>query len=237
MLDLVLLYGWRTAVTITLMAYLAVDLWRLSRFGPAFAIQELTLGNGDAAQPLLLMRGRPTGLVELVCALLGLSADLRLEVTSTEFRVDRMSLKGFDTTYAPMHDLSSSRCGYYRAISLLLIALSLAFSAILQLLTAWGTVPPYQRLDALADAGPSAMVAATAAAVAYGFYELSKRMVVSVDAGGSKLALVAFKRNVVENVTIGMEQALDAVAVLNDAILKAAPPNTGSLAPFPGGVR
>ena len=236
MFDLVPLSSWRTTVTVALTAYLALDLWRLTRFGPAFAIQELTLGSGDPAQPLLVMRGRSSGLVQWACTLLGLSADIRLEVSSAEFRMDRMSLKGFDALYAPMHDLSSSRCGYYRAISLLLIALSIVCSAMLQLYTAWNTAEAYRRLDALGDAGPAAMFAAVAAAIAYGFYELSKRIVVSVETSGGEVARMAFKRNVIENVTIGMEQALEAVAVLNGAILKATPPHAGSLA-FSGGVR
>lgn len=229
--------SWQTVVIVSLAAYLAVDLWRLNRFGHAYTIQELTLGDRDGGQRLLLMRGRSSGLAQWLGTLLGLSADVRLEVTKAELSLERMSLFGFDAFYVPMHDLSSSRCGYYRAISLLLVALSLVVNALLQVTTAWIEVDPYARLAALTVAGRSAMISAVAAVVAYGLYGLSKRIIVSVETGGGVVSAVAFKRNVIENVTIGMEQALEAVAVLNDAMLTAGPPHGRGMTTHAGGVR
>jgi hypothetical protein len=218
-MDFVILQSARTAITIALGIYLALDLWRLNRAGPAFAIQQMRIE--PDAEKLLLLHGRPTGLQAWLFTRLGLEADARLELTEHDIRIERQSLKGFELFYAPTHDLSSSECEYYRAISFVMIAASLLIGGYLQLITAWQVDDPYQRQDALALAGTSTMLASVVALVAYWLFEISKRIIVSVETSGGEHKSIGLKRNVIDNVTVGLPESIKAIELLNLVILRA----------------
>jgi hypothetical protein len=220
MLEFVVFQSIRTAITIGLGFYLALDLWRLNRTGPALAIQQIRV-EPEGADRLLFLQGRQTGLLAWVYTRLGLEADVTLELTARDIRIERQSLKGFEVFYAPSHDLSSSWCGYYRAVSLVLIAVSLLVGGYFQLYTAWGLDDPYQRQTALAIAGPTAIGGSVAAVIAYWLFEISKRITVSVETSGGAREGIALKRNVIDNITVGLPESLIAVDVINKAILNA----------------
>lgn len=221
--ELVMLQSVRSAITIALGIYLALDLWRLNRAGPAFAVQKFQI-NLDNPRRLVVLEGRQTGLLGWLYTRLGLEGVARFELSSDDVRIERHSLKGFDVFYAPVHDLSCSSCGYYRAISLVLIAVSLVVGGYFELLTASRIDNPYQRQDALAIAGTTALVGSIAATIAYLLFELSKRITVVVETkGGAKMG-IALKRNVLENITVGIDESLQAVDVLNRVVLNANTP-------------
>lgn len=221
MLDLVIFQSIRTLVTIALAIYLAVDLWRLNRAGPALAVKEIDFDRQNPDR-IVVLHGRQTGILAWIYTRLGLEADARLELTARDIRVERQSLKGFSLQYAPTHDLSASTCGYYRAISLALVAVSLITGGFLQLYTAWGIENPYDRLHALELAGRASTIAAVFAVLAYALFELSKRMAVSVETTGGEKMGIALKRNVLDNVTIGLAESRQVATLLNRAILAAA---------------
>lgn len=220
MLEFAFFQAARNIVTMVLGIYLAFDLWRLNQAGPAFAVQQIHVDPQDPERHLLL-HGRQTGIIAWIYTRLGLEADVRLTLTAHDFRIERQSLKGFELQYAPVHDLSCSSCGYYRAVSLILIAVSLLVGGFLQLNTAWGIDNPYERLQALAVTGPTAMVSAVFAVIAYWLFEISKRMAVRVETKGGEKMGIALKRNVIDNITIGMAESQQAAAVLNQIILHA----------------
>jgi hypothetical protein len=219
MFELAIFQSVRTAITLALGVYLAFDLWRLNRAGPAFAIQQI-LTEPDGGR-LLVLQGRKTGFVAWIYTRLGLEADARLELTALDIRIERQSLKGFELFYAPTHDLSCSKCSYYRAVSFVLIAVALLLGGFMQLITAWQIDNPYARQNALAIVGTSTMSAAVGAIIAYWLFEVSKRIFVSVTTTGSKTESLALKRNVIDNVTVGLPESLRAVGILNKAILDA----------------
>lgn len=220
MLEFALFQSARTVITMALGIYLAIDLWRLNRTGPAFAVQKIFI-DPENRQRCLSLQGRQTGIVAWVYTRLGLEADARLELSAHDIRIERQSLKGFELLYAPAHDLSCSSCGYYRAVSLALIAVSLLVGGFMQLYTAWGLDNPYQRLQALSVTGPTAIAASIFAVVAYCLFEISKRMAILVETQGGEKMGIALKRNVIDNITIGISESRKAAAVLNTVILEA----------------
>lgn len=228
MFEMAMLQSVRTILTIALGIYLALDLWRLNRAGPAFAIRQMRISPEDP-EHLLLLHGRQTGLLAWVYTHLGLEADATLRLTANDISIERQSLKGFERFYAPIHDLSCSLCGYYRAVSLVLIAVSLLIGGYLQLYTAWSIADPYDKQTALGFAGVSTISGSVGAVVAYWLFEISKRMTVAVETKGGAKFGVALKRNVIENVTIGLPESLQAVAVLNKTILSGTPSVKASL--------
>lgn len=230
MLELAVFQSVRTMVTLALGVYLALDLWRLNRAGPAFAIQQIRID--DAGVRLLLLEGRQTGLLAWIYTRLGLEADARLELTAHDIRIERRSLKGFELFYAPVHDLSCSWCGFYRAVSLVLIAVALLVGGFTQLWTAWQIDDAYQRQLALSVTSTTALLASLGAVIAYWLFEISKRITVSVETTGGEQRGIALKRNVIDNVTIGLPDSLRAVDVLNRTILGAASPVVPSSAPL-----
>lgn len=214
--------AFRTGISILLLAYLGVDLWRMNKAGPSFAIQDIQIKPADETR-VVYLRGRRSGLIGWLQTLLGLEADARFEVTEHDLRIERHSLKGFEFFYAPMHDLSSSTCGYYRGVSFVLICISLLAGGYFQLFTAWLIDDAYARQAALSVSGRASAVAAIFAAVAYGLFEISKRITISVETTGGVVQSIAFKRSVIENVTIGLSEAREAVVVLNSVLLRARP--------------
>lgn len=218
-MDFLLFQSARMALTVILGAYLALDLWRLNRAGPAFAIQQLQID--PASERVLFLHGRGTGIRAWLYTRLGLDADARLELTEADIRIQRQSLKGFELFYAPTHDLSSSSCGYYRAVSLVLIAISLLVSGYGQLVTAWQLDNPYERQVGLEIAGNAAIFGSIAAVVAYWLFDISKRITISVETKGGLSRGIALKRNVIDNVTVGLPESVKAVDMLNQVILRA----------------
>ena len=212
-------------VSILLGVYLAIDLWWLNKFGPAFALQEVRTTphaqyRKEHDPKLVSLRGRRSGLIGWLLTQLRLEANATFEVTEKDLRIRRESLKGFDLFYVPMHDLSSSSCGYFRAISLLLLCISYLASGFIQLQAAWIIDDAYQQQAALSTAGTSCILAALAAAGAFWLFEVSKRITISVETSGGVQKTIAFKRSIIENVTIGLSQTLEAVSVLNELILR-----------------
>lgn len=233
MLELAMFQSFRTVLTLAMGVYLAVDLWRLNRAGPAFAIQQIRID--EASQRVLLLEGRQTGLLAWIYTRLGLEADARMEVTAHDIRIERRSLKGFELFYAPAHDLSCSSCGYYRAVSLVLIAVSLLVGGYMQLSTAWQIDDPYQRQQALSVTGTTTLLAAVGASIAYWLFEISKRITVTVETKGGAHGGIALKRNVIDNVTVGLPESIQAVDALNRIILGARLPVSISAEPVTAG--
>lgn len=220
MLEFAIFQSARTVITMVLGLYLAIDLWRLNQAGPAFAVKQIDIDPQNPERHIVL-HGRQTGILAWVYTRLGLEMDARLELSAQDIRIERQSLKGFELLYAPTHDLSASRCGYYRAVSLALIAVSLLVSGFLQLYTAWGIDDPYQRLQALSITGPTTLTASIVAVIAYALFEISKRMAVWVETQGGEKMGIALKRNVIDNVSVGLTESRHAAVVLNDVILRA----------------
>jgi hypothetical protein len=172
MLEFAVFQSARTAITIALGLYLAFDLWRMNRGGPALAIQKLQVEPNNPEQ-LVLLTGRQTGLLAWLYTHLGLEATTTLVVRQKDVRIERQSVKGFDLFYAPIHDVSCSECGYFRAVSFALIAVSLLLGGLVQLFTSWRIDDDYQRQAALAIAGPTVMYGSVFAVFAYWLFEIS----------------------------------------------------------------
>lgn len=182
--------------------------------GTAIVLKKFRINQSPAAGPALEIRGRGSGLVSWVLNLMHLEPEVDLFVTDTEISFRSPSLSGISHIYVPLGKVNVAICGYQRSI------LALAFG----ILFAWGFV--FYLLSALisnrSEASSNMAMALgfmVLAAVAALVYYLSKRIAIGVES--SSAFGVTFKRSVVENVSVDLPEALQAIAVVHSRILAA----------------
>jgi hypothetical protein len=215
-LDLLWWLGWLVP------ALFALEWWRLRGKGPALVLKEFQInrepGDGDA----ILVRGRPAGILAWLLTLLRIEPERVLRVTARDVTLELGGLYGFRSTFLRIEDVASATCGYYRAFSFLLLSVALLTLSAVSAFIAWSAdLDPYSRQAASTALTYVLGICLILAGAFYVVYALSKRVFVEIESSGGGRPGIAFKRSVIENTVIELDQALDLVEVLNNQVLSA----------------
>jgi hypothetical protein len=197
--------------------------------GPTLVLRRFDLQESPRDGVFLRIVGRPSGLWNWLLTLLRLENESILEVNRERFLVRKASLYGEIHDVVPLTGIASLNCGYSKPFHLLLIAAALL---LIGLFSALGT---------LADSQEIAEGVGLSAAVLFGFvllagifvvwYWLSRKLVIAVRSRGGDSHGLAFKPSVIENVSVDLKRALQAIGLINRKVLEAQPAPGTATAP------
>jgi hypothetical protein len=151
--------------------------------------------------------------------LFGLHPQTSFSVTNDEVARETVGPRGFEYLYAPLAEISSSRCLYYRAFWVLVLSLAFYLYGLITLFSAMVRTNDYERQRGLAEASYMLWPCLILGTASYIWYALSKRVLISVVARGDVGIGISFKRSIIENVGVELKKAIDAVDLMNARIL------------------
>jgi len=143
--------------------------------------------------------GRASGLTAWLLTVMGLDAETKLLVHKTKIVFKSASLSGELHQVVPMDSIASTHCGYSKPIILLFLGALIFIGGILL-----GQV----------------VVGLIIGGIIMLIYFLSKKTSIVLETSGGMQLSLSFKRSVIENVTIDMEQALKVIGIINNNIVK-----------------
>jgi hypothetical protein len=177
--------------------------------GPALVLKKFSINKAATGQTALVdIVGRQGGLISWFLTLIGLDTTSSLKVTSTDVSLKDSSLFGQQHSVVAISSISSVHCGYRKPFSYFFL------SAVCLLLGLGG---------AISGGGFAAFFGGIIlAAIFFVGYFLKKTLVIAVvPRGGDRTIGLPFKRSVVENVAVDIQQVELAVGIINSLVTKA----------------
>jgi hypothetical protein len=196
-----------------------IEWWRLRHAGPNLVLREFRVGSAETTGEFLYILGRRSGIIAWLLTLFGLHAQTSFSVTDDEVARETVGPSGFESLYAPLSEITASRCSYYRAFWVLVLSLAFYLYGLITLLLAVIQSNDYQRQRALAAASDILWPCLVCGTACYVWYTLSKRVLISVTARGDVGLGISFKRSIIENVGVELKKAVAAVDLMNARIL------------------
>jgi hypothetical protein len=159
------------------------------------------------------IEGRASGFLHWILHLFGLVFHTSLKVNDRELHLKSASAFKIIESIAPLASVSSTNCGYYKPFWMLLVACLLIVNGFVM---AFGFSRQYgiETHYTIAAAIPYWILSVVCLLA----YVLSKRIMISFEARGSKTFFLAFRRSVIENVAIDINFANKALIKLNELI-------------------
>jgi hypothetical protein len=203
-----------------------IELWRLRRSGPAVAIRQFRIEADSPSGEFIYVLGRRTGVIAWVLGLFGLEPQASFSVTRDEVARETVGAFGFESLYAPIVKVSGSNCSYYRAFSVLILSIAFYVFGLMNVLISAANSNDYTQQNALQGSSRWLWISLVCGTLCYGWYVISKRVILTVRAAGPIDLGIAFKPGIIENVGLDLNRAMAAVDLINERLLAA----TGTLA-------
>jgi hypothetical protein len=198
---------------------LVFERWRLRGKGLAMVLDEFRLDQSARSGERVYVRARAAGFMGAILHAFGWERGTVLSVTDQDFILDRVGLSGFRSQYVPLSHVASSGCEFYRALSFLLLAFVACIIGFISFLVSFvSSSGDYDRQAAFRVVSPLLFWSAVLAGIFYVVYVFSKRVVLSVETFGGVRMGLSYKRSVIEGTPIELEQAVEAIRLLNVAI-------------------
>jgi hypothetical protein len=211
-------YGVSTLVWVIAIIVVGVFIWRGRKnyvSGTSIVLQRFRIDEDPSAKAAVEISGRASGLVSWVLTLLKLEPQIELFVTDSEVTIRTASLSGIEHTYIPLGQIHATVCGYQRSVLAFGFAILFGLGFVMNLFSGF---LGGNRNEVGSDMG-LAFGFLILAAVALLIYFLSKRIAISVET--ERMHGVAFKRSVIENISVDLPEALRAISVVNAHVLAA----------------
>lgn len=149
--------------------------------------------------------GRAAGITAWLLNVMGLDEETNLLVYKTKIVFKSASLAGELHQVVPMNSISSTHCGYSKPIFLLFFGVFFLIAGLIASQVVNGGL----LILGLFIGGLFIL-----------FYFLSKKISIVLETSGGMQLCLSFKRSVIENVSIDLDQALKVIKIINDNIIK-----------------
>lgn len=150
--------------------------------------------------------GRASGITAWLLTIMGLDEVTKLMVHKTRIVFKSASLSGELHQVIPMASISSAHCGYSKPIFLLFIGVIVFMAGLIGSLAA--------------NMAGSLVVSLILGGFFVLLYFLSKKISIVLETSGGMQLSLSFKRSVIENVSIDLEQALKVINIINMNIVE-----------------
>lgn len=167
--------------------------------GPTLVLRHFKIDESPSAQTPVEIIGRVPGLTAWLLTTMGFNAETTLKVSTTDVSFKSSSLSGETHQVVPLASVSSTHCGYSKPTGLLIIGALILIGGLIARQFVVGLL-----------LGGLLLLA----------YWLIKKITISVETSGGLIMGLAFKRSVIENVSVDIEQALKAIRIVNDSVVK-----------------
>jgi hypothetical protein len=175
--------------------------------GPTLVLRRFNIDEAPSANVLADIVGRASGVTAWLLTVMGFDAETSLNVTDKQVTFRSSSLFGQTYQVVPLPSVSSTHCGYSKPIGFLIMG---AIFLIGGILTGLGQRGGFKIILIGLVIGGIFLVA----------YYLSKKIVISLETSGGMVLGLSFKRSVIENVSVDIEQALNAIRIINQKIIE-----------------
>jgi len=172
------------------------------KFGiPTLVLRQFDINENATEGSTIEITGRATGLISWLLTVMKLSTLTTLRLDADRLSVVTAGLSGEIHTVMPLGAIESTQCGYSKTVAFLAIAIG---SLLFGLTTG--------------EMGAFLVFLVIAVAFFVGYF-LSDKMFVSVTAGGINVA-IAYKKGVIDGVSVDLDRTLQAIQVLNQKIIQ-----------------
>ena len=178
--------------------------------GPTLVLRRFKIDESPSANVLADIVGRASGVTAWLLTVIGLSAETSLKVTDKEVIFKGSSLFGETHQVVPLARIASTHCAYSKPIGYFIIGVIFLLSPILSY---FGLGPNIERLTGIL---PLLVISAIFLIA----YFLSKKIVISLETCGGMMLGLSFKRSVIENVSIDIEEALKTIQIVNKKVIE-----------------
>jgi hypothetical protein len=159
------------------------------------------------------LEGRAAGLLHWFLHLLGLMYHTTLKVTDREVHLDSASVFAHLKRTVPLKSVSSTDCGYFKPLALIITAVIELIAGPQLILKAHGS-----DAKAMLFFGVMLVMLAIIQIIAYA---LQKSIRIGIQTHGSTTYSVRFRRSIIENVAMDIDYAEKAIRILNNLVSKA----------------
>lgn len=151
------------------------------------------------------IKGRASGISGWLLTLIGFQPVSNLQLAADQMHFKSVSLSGEEHQVVPLSKISSTHCGYAKPFGylisgavLIVMSLLLSQNSVALLLLMW-----------------------VIGGILLARYWQQKTLVISLETNGGTWLGLSFKRSVMENVSVDIQQALKAVNVINERVANA----------------
>jgi hypothetical protein len=175
--------------------------------GPTLVLRKFKVDEASPDDVFVEIAGRASGLTEWLLTALGFDAETSIKVTDREFSFKSSSLFGQINQVAPLPNIASTHCGYSKPIGYLMVGAVIFLGSIL--------------MGMRSDSGPGVfMFGLIIGGILLIAYWLSKKMTMSIETTGGMIMGLTFKRSVIENVSVDIEKAMQAIGIINKKVME-----------------
>jgi hypothetical protein len=175
--------------------------------GPTLVLRKFKVDEASPDDVFVEIAGRASGLTEWLLTALGFDAETSIKVTDREFSFKSSSLFGQINQVAPLPNIASTHCGYSKPIGYLMVGAVIFLGSILM----------GMRSDRGAGVFMFGLIIGGILLIAYW---LSKKMTMSIETTGGMIMGLTFKRSVIENVSVDIEKAMQAIGIINKKVME-----------------
>ncbi len=182
--------------------------------GPTLVLRKFKVNEKAVDGVVVEIKGRAPGFMGWLLTAIGFSAETELKVSKEYVSFSSSNLFGQVNQVIPLPSVSSTHCGYSKPLAYLVLGILFVLGGIILFLT---TGNQYQGRPI--EVILIILVALVIGGVLLRAFYLSKRIVVSFETSGGMILGLSFSRSVMETVSVDIQQALEAVRVINENVI------------------
>jgi len=172
---------------------------------PTLVLTEFETDKIESTGSLMNIKGRASGIISWLFTIIGIDSITSFNVSAEKILFKSSSLYGETQQVAPLRNISSSQCGYYKPIGYIILAGIILFAGV---------------VAGLIEHSIGVIVLALIiAAIFFIAYALSKNISISVETYGGIVLGIRFKRSVIENVAVDIEKAKKVIEIISQKIV------------------
>ncbi len=189
--------------------------------GPAaLATKEFTVHpQGSAGGLYVRIVGRKSGLLAWLLSLLRIDSTTVFEVYQDRIVFKSANLSGATNTTIPLASVCLTASGFFKPVLYIVVAMSIGIPSALGLFFSLLAGMATRSSDVMSTLGCMHLFALGFCAVLVWLYFLRKTLLVSIQAHSGTLIAIAFKRSVMEGVSVEEEDAERVISLVNQLLL------------------
>lgn len=191
-------------VIVIFAGWFIIGLFRKSKVS-TLVLKSMTVQEKDNDDLLVYITGRPSGLMNWLLTTCGLSDLTVLRITKHEVEFKTSSLSGQDNSLMSLASLSSTHCGYYKPIYLIIAM------AIMGVMTLIG----------IFAGGISALIfGIVGIGILWLIYYFNKKIRIMVQGRGGAFWGLSFSPSLIEGINVDIKKAEEIVTLVNKYVIK-----------------
>ncbi len=173
---------------------------------PTLVLKKFSIDENATDGVLVYIEGRAVGIIAWLLNLLKFDATTSFTVTEKDIKVRSSSLFGQFHHVAPLSKIADTGCGYAKPLSGPIIGAVIFFFTLI--------------MGGYGNSGFIAFIGFVIFVITVIIYIFTKKLIIRYISNGGFLTELSFRRSVIENVSIEMEQGLQVIQLINSKLVE-----------------